>query len=143
MPILHLRKKVHAYKRVNWATTFLERMQFNNPSPLSAIVFVYDYHAGAETLAARHFSSPAALSASGWEGLVNSHGGTSGNSPHDPSSRSLHKSHRHNSGSSKWFSCFIWLAFLLFFFLFFYRRSRKMNVGFFFCLKCITLLFLL
>lgn len=77
--------------------------------PPAAIVFVYDYHAGAETLASRHFSSPAALSASGWEGLVNSHGGTGGNSPHDPSSRSLHKSHRHNSGNSK----FIFLFYLI------------------------------
>ncbi|XP_063596077.1 PAN2-PAN3 deadenylation complex subunit pan3-like [Penaeus indicus] len=107
--------RIHGYRLSNVKVTQLvdlwKKIQHSSVTQLrevfttkafndNSIVFVYDYHAGAETLAARHFSSPAALSASGWEGLVNSHGGTSGNSPHDPSSRSLHKSHRHNSGNS-------------------------------------------
>ncbi|XP_071540407.1 PAN2-PAN3 deadenylation complex subunit pan3 isoform X2 [Panulirus ornatus] len=66
----------------------------------NSIVFVYDYHAGAETLATRHFSSANAFTANGWEGLSSSSAGNGGSSSHDPPARGIHKSHRQNSGSS-------------------------------------------
>ncbi|XP_045605365.1 PAN2-PAN3 deadenylation complex subunit pan3 isoform X1 [Procambarus clarkii] len=66
----------------------------------NSIVFVYDYHAGAETLASRHFSSTNALTANGWEGLASTAGGNGSTTSHDPPARGIHKSHRQNSGSS-------------------------------------------
>nr|XP_053639805.1 PAN2-PAN3 deadenylation complex subunit pan3-like isoform X1 [Cherax quadricarinatus]XP_053639806.1 PAN2-PAN3 deadenylation complex subunit pan3-like isoform X1 [Cherax quadricarinatus]XP_053639807.1 PAN2-PAN3 deadenylation complex subunit pan3-like isoform X1 [Cherax quadricarinatus] len=66
----------------------------------NSIVFVYDYHAGAETLASRHFSSTNALTANGWEGLTGSPGGNGSSNSHDPPTRGIHKSHRQNSSSS-------------------------------------------
>ncbi|XP_076056563.1 poly(A) specific ribonuclease subunit PAN3 [Oratosquilla oratoria] len=68
----------------------------------NSIVFVFDYHAGAETLAARHFNS--AVSANGWEsssGGAGSGGGPGASFNHqDPtSSRSFHKGQRHSSGN--------------------------------------------
>ncbi|XP_068206142.1 PAN2-PAN3 deadenylation complex subunit pan3 isoform X1 [Palaemon carinicauda] len=65
----------------------------------NSIVFVYDYHAGAETLAARHFSA-AALSANGWEGLANPPTVSAGSGAIDTPQRNLHKNLQHNSGTT-------------------------------------------
>lgn len=64
----------------------------------TAIVFVYDYHAGAETLAARHFSSSGVLGSNGWEALASP---LPGNGASEPSARGIHKAHRHNSGNGE------------------------------------------
>ena len=64
----------------------------------AAIVFVYDYHAGAETLAARHFSSSGVLGSNGWEALATPLPGNSGS---ESSGRGIHKGHRHNSGNGE------------------------------------------
>lgn len=75
----------HLLMNLSWSTS-------------TAIVFVYDYHPGAETLAARHFTSASALGTNGWETLASP---LPGNGANEPSTRGIHKTHRHNSGNGK------------------------------------------
>ncbi|KAK7068916.1 PAB-dependent poly(A)-specific ribonuclease subunit 3 [Halocaridina rubra] len=107
--------RIHGYRLSNVKVTQLvdlwKKLQHSSVTQLrevfttkafndNSIVFVYDYHAGAETLTARHFNSPAALTANGWEGLVNSASVTTGTGAVDSSQRGIHKVMHHNSGNN-------------------------------------------
>lgn len=103
--------RIHGYRLNNVKVTQLvdmwKKLQHSSVTQLrevfttkafgdNSIVFVYDYHAGAETLAARHFSSSSMLGSNGWEALATP---LPGNGTTESSARGIHKSHRHNSGN--------------------------------------------